>query len=84
MQPELAPDVADAAFINQWVTLHDHLRLSGDHICLVSKGEMGIRYDGRQKEGMCMTTLAADHPANVKFTGRTVFADRAVIIAVYR
>lgn len=84
MQPEPAEDAADAAFINQRVALHDCLRLSGDDIRLVGKGNLGIRNDGGRKKGMGMSALAAYHPADVEDTKRAILSEGTVIVTVHR
>ena len=82
MHPEPAEDGADAAFVDQGVALHDRLRLSGDDIRLVGKGDLGIRDDGGRKKGMGMSALAACHPADVEGTGRAVLSEGTVIVTV--
>lgn len=84
MQSELTEDVADAAFINQRVALHDRRRLSGNDVRLVGKEDLGIRDDGRREECMCMSALAAGRPADMEDTGESALPDGTVIVTVYR
>lgn len=84
MKAELPEDISDTAFINQRVSVHDGLLLSGDDIRLVNKRDLGIRDDGGREKSMGMAAMAADYSADMEEAGRKALPDGTMIITVNR